>query len=45
MTNVKILGVFTMHAQKEYGKVLEMEEHSYPEHFFNTSNAFTQSLV
>ena len=25
MTNVTILGVFRMHAQKEYGNVLEMK--------------------
>ena len=25
MTNITILGVFRMHAQKEYGKVLEMK--------------------
>ena len=44
-----ILGVFCMHAQKEYGKVLEIKS-SYILNilallFFKTSNAFTQSLI
>ena len=49
MTNVTILGVFHTHAQKEFGKVLEMK--STPIHnilallLFKTSNAFTQSLA
>ena len=29
MTNVTILGVFRMHVQKEYGKVLEMKSTHY----------------
>ena len=49
MTNVTILGVFRTHAQKEYGKVLEMKS-TYILNilallFLKTSNAFTQSLV
>ena len=49
MTNVTILCVFRTHAQKEYGKVLEMKS-TYIHNilallFFKTSNAFTQSLV
>ena len=49
MTNVTILGVFRTHAQKEYGKVLEMKStpilNILALLLFKTSNAFTQSLV
>ena len=34
MTNVTILGVFRMHAQKEYGKVLEMKSTYILKHFY-----------
>ena len=48
MTNVTILGVFRTHAQKEYGKVLEMKS-TYLDlallFFSKISNTFTQSLV
>ena len=48
MTNVTILGVFRMHAQKEYGKVMEKRAFislTFNHFFFKTSNAFTQSLI
>ena len=46
MTNVTILSVFRMHAQKEYTKVLEMKS-TYVLNilallFFKTSDAFTK---
>ena len=49
MTNVTILGVFRMHAQKEYSKVLEMKS-TYILNilallFFKIRNEFTQNLV
>ena len=48
MTNVTILGVFRTHAQKEYGKILEMEStyilNILAFFFLKTGNAFTQSL-
>ena len=48
MTNVTILGVFGTHAQKEYGKVWEMQSTHILNIlalllFFKTSNAFAQS--
>ena len=49
MTNISILGVFSTHAQKEYGKVWEMKTtpilNILALLLFKTSNAFTQSLV
>ena len=49
MTNVTILDVFRTHAQKEYGKVWEMNStpilNILTLLLFITSNAFTQSLV
>ena len=50
MTNVTILGVFRMHAQMEYGTVLEMKSTPILNilallFFLKTSNTFTQSLA
>ena len=47
MTDVTILGVFSTHTQKEYGKVLEMKSSHILNifTFFKTSSAFTQNLV
>ena len=47
MTNDTILGVFRTHAQKEYGKVLEMKSTPFLNisalYFFKTSNAYTKN--
>ena len=50
MTNVTILGIFRTHAQKEYGKILEMKS-TYILNilalffFFKIRNELTQNLV